>query len=48
MAWEVGLDGGTEVGVGDSLQSGTGDALAMLVGFGLDAVGLIPSNVKVG
>ena len=41
----MGLDGGTEVGGGDGLGSGTGDALALLVGFGLDGVGLMPSNV---
>ena len=38
IAWEVGLDGGTEVGVVDGLGSGTVDALASLVGYGLAAV----------
>ena len=37
-ACEVGLDGGTEVGVGDGLGSGTVDALHSLVGYRLAAV----------
>ena len=45
MAWEVGLEGGTGVGGGDGLGSWTEDALASLVGYKLDAVGLMPSNV---
>ena len=48
MAWEVGLDSWTEVGMGDGLGSGTGVVLASLVGYGLDAVGLMPFNVMVG
>ena len=45
IAWEVGLEGGTGVGGGGGLGSRTGDALALLVGYGLDTVGLMPSHV---